>query len=69
MTADPAQAVTVDLVGKKLQYAGVSAALTMQEGARQSLVTGNWDFLGQLIEAAPEIRQTAERLPYMKSFA
>jgi 3-isopropylmalate/(R)-2-methylmalate dehydratase small subunit len=69
VTTDPSRAVTVDLVEKKVECAGMSAALTMQEGARQSLVTGNWDFLGQLIEAAPQIRQTAERLPYMKSFA
>jgi 3-isopropylmalate/(R)-2-methylmalate dehydratase small subunit len=41
----------------------------MQDGARQSLITGNWDFLGQLVEAAPQIRETAERLPYMKNFA
>ena len=40
-----------------------------REGARQSLITGNWDFLGQLVEAAPQVRQTAERLPYMKNFA
>ena len=65
----PEQEVHVDLVGKKVECAGLSVSCTMQEGARQSLVTGNWDFLGQLVEAAPEIRQTAERLPYMKNFS
>jgi 3-isopropylmalate/(R)-2-methylmalate dehydratase small subunit len=69
VTANPSQSVTVDLVAGKVQCSGVSAGCTMQEGARQSLVTGNWDFLGQLVEGGPQIRQTAERLPYMKSFA
>jgi 3-isopropylmalate/(R)-2-methylmalate dehydratase small subunit len=69
VSANPAQNVTVDLAVQKVTCGGVSAACTMQEGARQSLVTGNWDFLGQLVEAAPQIRETAERLPYMKNFA
>ena len=67
--ADPGQVLTVDLVGQTVQCGGASCPCTMQAGARQSLVTGNWDFLGQLVEAAPQIRQTAERLPYMKNFA
>jgi 3-isopropylmalate/(R)-2-methylmalate dehydratase small subunit len=69
VVANPAQLLTVDLVARTVQCGGFSAGSTMQEGARQSLVTGNWDFLGQLVEAAPQIKQTAERLPYMKSFA
>jgi len=69
VAADPAMLVTVDLAAQKVQCGRVSTACTMQEGARQALVTGNWDFLGQLIEAAPQIRVTAERLPYMKDFA
>lgn len=69
VSANSALPVTVDLVGKKVQCGDVSAPITMQEGARQSLVTGNWDFLGQLVEGAPQVKQTAERLPYMKNFA
>jgi 3-isopropylmalate/(R)-2-methylmalate dehydratase small subunit len=68
VTADPALPLFVDLVAKKVRCGGVAVGGTMQEGARQSLVAGNWDFLGQLVEAAPQIRETAERLPYMKNF-
>ena len=67
--AHPAQAVTVDLNNGTVRCGVIVAKATMQEGARQSLITGNWDFLGQLVEAAPQIRQAAERLPYMKNFA
>ena len=69
VAASPAQALTVDLVGGRVQCGGFSVPCSMQEGARQSLVTGNWDFLSQLVEAAPQIKKTAERLPYMKNFA
>ena len=69
VAANPAQPVSVKLIARKVDCGPVSVACTMQEGARQSLVTGNWDFLGQLVEAGPQIRQTADRLPYMKDFA
>jgi 3-isopropylmalate/(R)-2-methylmalate dehydratase small subunit len=69
VAADPQRQITVDVTGKKVTSGDISFAVTMQEGARQSLTTGNWDFLGQLVEAAPQIRETAERLPYMKNFA
>src|SRR6516164_2285990 len=68
VSAHPAENVTVDLVEGKVSCGGISAACAMQEGARQALVTGNWDFLGQLVEAAPQIRETASRLPYMTGF-
>jgi len=41
---------------------------SIQEGARQSLVTGNWDFLGQLVDAAEQVKAAASRLPYMSNF-
>jgi 3-isopropylmalate/(R)-2-methylmalate dehydratase small subunit len=69
IAANPSQTVTVDLISSTVCCGKILANGTMQEGARQSLISGNWDFLGQLVEAAPQIRQTAGRLPYMKNFA
>lgn len=69
VTADPDLAITVDLVTVEVRAGTARFSVTMQEGARQSLVTGNWDFLGQLVEAAPLIRTTANRLPYLNGFA
>ena len=69
IAANPTLSVSVDLVNGTVTCGEIRAKSTMQEGARQSLVTGNWDFLGQLVEAAPQTRQTAERLPYMQNFA
>lgn len=69
VTQNPRVEIVVDLVSKQVRYGNDTFEIAMQEGARQSLVTGNWDFLGQLVAAAPQIRQTAERLPYLKNFA
>src|SRR5262249_44016513 len=68
VAANPALPLSVNLVARKVECGPVSVTCTMQEGARQSLITGNWDFLGQLVEAGPQIRQTANRLPYMTNF-
>lgn len=67
--ADPQEPVTVDLVAGTVRCGNVTFPCKLQEGARQSLVTGNWDFLSQLVEAEDEIRKTAQRLPYVNNFA
>ena len=67
--AQPQAEATVDLVNKHVTLGPLTFPLTMHEGARQSLVTGNWDFLGQLVEAAPQVREVVGRLPYMSNFA
>jgi 3-isopropylmalate/(R)-2-methylmalate dehydratase small subunit len=67
--SNPGQSIKVDLLTQQVEWGTGAASCAMQEGARQALVTGNWDFLGQLVEAAPQTRQVADRLPYMKNFA
>lgn len=67
--SNPQAAVTVDLVGQKVSAGSLSFPCTLQEGARTSLVTGRWDFLGELVEAHAQVAATAERLPYLKNFA
>ncbi len=69
VAANPQQTVTVDLMKLTVESGALKFPCKMQEGARQSLTTGNWDFLAQLVDAAPQIRETAERLPYMTGFA
>lgn len=66
--ANPQEQVTVDLAAKQIRCGNLSFPCTMQEGARQSLVTGNWDFLGQLLEAEQQVSATASKLPYLNHF-
>jgi len=67
--ADPQQTLTVDLLAGEVCCGELRVPVTLQAGARQSLVSGNWDFLGQLVEAQTEIRETAAKLPYLNGFS
>jgi 3-isopropylmalate/(R)-2-methylmalate dehydratase small subunit len=65
---NPALEVTVDLQALQVRCGSTVIPCTIPESARQSLTTGQWDFLAQLIEAESEIREAASRLPYMSNF-
>ena len=65
---NPSQPLTVDLVRQQVHFGSESAQIEMPESARQALVTGEFDFLGQLLAGEPEIRKTANTLPYLNKF-
>ena len=67
--ADPRQELTVDLLAQEVRCGGIVAKCEMPEGARSALTTGPWDFLAQLLEGEPQIRETAAKLPYLANFA
>ncbi|MBT4865389.1 MAG: 3-isopropylmalate dehydratase small subunit [Planctomycetaceae bacterium] len=66
---DPQLEVTVDLDEKQVRYSDASVACEIPESARVSLVTGEYDFLAQLLDGKSQIEQTAASLPYMTNFA
>jgi 3-isopropylmalate/(R)-2-methylmalate dehydratase small subunit len=63
--ADPQVEVVIDLVNQKIVFAGKSVAGSIRESARDALVNGRWDPIGELIEGAGAAAQVAARLPYM----
>jgi 3-isopropylmalate/(R)-2-methylmalate dehydratase small subunit len=67
--ADPTLEVTVDLEALTVSFGGDSISITMPEGARSALATGQWDFLAQLLDAEAGIKETASKLPYLNSFS
>ena len=66
---DPKLIVTVDLLANEVRYGSLSIRGSMPASARQSLTTGQWDFLGQLLDDQPGIAATAAKLPYLNHFA
>ncbi|HEY0983725.1 MULTISPECIES: 3-isopropylmalate dehydratase small subunit [unclassified Schlesneria] len=69
MVADnPVQLIKVDLMAKQIQAGDLTFPVTILESARSSLTTGNWDFLGQLLEGADAVKSSSAQLPYMNSF-
>jgi 3-isopropylmalate/(R)-2-methylmalate dehydratase small subunit len=67
-TQTPQQEITVDLMTSQVRTQGLTCDVTILESARSSLTTGNWDFLGQLLEGDVAVKQTAATLPYMSGY-
>lgn len=67
--ADPTQEIEVDLEARVVRYSGGEIAVEIPDGAREQLVSGNWDSLGQLLDAEEAVVATAKGLPYTTGFA
>ncbi|MCH8830777.1 MAG: 3-isopropylmalate dehydratase small subunit [Planctomycetes bacterium] len=65
---DPSLEITVDLVAREVRYGDTSAQGTIPESARLALVSGQWDFLSQLLEGETQVRETAAKIPYVSGF-
>jgi 3-isopropylmalate/(R)-2-methylmalate dehydratase small subunit len=63
--ADPQTEVTIDLVALEARFAGQSVKISQRESARDALVNGRWDAIGELIDGLPDVKTTAAKLPYM----
>ncbi len=66
---DPAQVMTVDIERLVVSYRGEEYAVELPDGVRNQLLEGTWDATRVLVSAAPEVKATAARLPYIKGFA
>jgi 3-isopropylmalate/(R)-2-methylmalate dehydratase small subunit len=65
--ADPSTEVVIDLVGQKISFAGQTVGASVRESARDALVNGRWDPIGELIEGAPAAARVAGQLSYMSA--
>ena len=68
ITSNPTMEITVDLMSKQVRADGITFGVEILESARSSLTTGNWDFLGQLLEGTDEVRKSADKIPYISGF-
>jgi 3-isopropylmalate/(R)-2-methylmalate dehydratase small subunit len=63
--ADPQTEVTIDLVKLEARFAGQTVKIAQRESARDALVNGRWDAIGELIDGLPAVKKTAATLPYL----
>ena len=63
--AQPTTPVTLDLVAGTVSAGQVTVPATMKPGARDALVNGEWDPIGQLLDGAEQTKELAGRLPYL----
>lgn len=67
IAADPAIELTVDLAAGQIRFGAESVPLTMRESARDALVNGRWDPIGELLEGLPATQALTASLPYLQA--
>jgi 3-isopropylmalate/(R)-2-methylmalate dehydratase small subunit len=65
LAVNPQTAITLDLTAMQVQFGKSTISVAMGDGARNMFLSGTWDACGQLTAQAEQIRQIANRLPYV----
>jgi 3-isopropylmalate/(R)-2-methylmalate dehydratase small subunit len=65
--ADPKTVVTIDLNNSKVTAGNISADFEMKSGAREALIKGEWDALGQLLDGKDAVAALAGKLEYFNA--
>ena len=66
--ADPSVPLTVDLESLTVTCGSTTISVSMPDSVREALVTGEWDFLSQLLSARDEVERHAGTIPYLREF-
>jgi 3-isopropylmalate/(R)-2-methylmalate dehydratase small subunit len=67
VAADPAVEVAIDLVNQEVSFGGKSVPCSLKDSARDALVNGRWDPIGELLEGAGQAAKIASQLRYMSA--
>jgi 3-isopropylmalate/(R)-2-methylmalate dehydratase small subunit len=65
--ANPQTEVVIDLEKLEVRFAGQAVKIEQRESARDSLVNGRWDAIGELIDGKSDVQATAGKLSYMSA--
>jgi 3-isopropylmalate/(R)-2-methylmalate dehydratase small subunit len=65
IAANPATELTVDVAREEVRFAGQTVKAAIRASARDALVHGRWDAIGELLEGVEGVKKIAAGLPYM----
>jgi 3-isopropylmalate/(R)-2-methylmalate dehydratase small subunit len=63
--SDPKTEVVIDVANQRVSFAGQSVQVSIRDSARDALINGRWDPIGELLEGAATAVTVAGKLPYM----
>ncbi len=63
--ADPRTELVIDVAAQEVRFAGQRIKVAIRDTARDALVNGRWDPIGELLEGRAAVTATAGRLPYL----
>ena len=64
--AEPNTECVLDLNSLTITCGALKVPVEMPAAVKDSLVTGQWDFLGQLLDRTADVEKTAKQIPYMQ---
>jgi 3-isopropylmalate/(R)-2-methylmalate dehydratase small subunit len=65
VAANPSLEVVIDVTKLEVRFGGQTIKVSVRESARDALVNGRWDAIGELIDGLPAVKETAKTLPYL----
>lgn len=57
--------ITIDIAKGEIRFSGQTLKAALRESAREALVGGRWDAIGDLLEGVGDVKRVAARLPYL----
>jgi 3-isopropylmalate/(R)-2-methylmalate dehydratase small subunit len=63
--AQPSVELVVDVAAQEIRFGGQKVKTVIREAARDALVNGRWDPIGELLEGRAAVAAAAVRLPYL----
>lgn len=63
--ANPQTEVVIDVAKQEIRFAGQTVKALFRETARDALVNGRWDAIGELLDGKSAVLATAAKLPYL----
>jgi len=63
--ANPQLEVVVDVAAQEVRFGGQTIKTTQRESARDALINGRWDSIGELLDGRDAVAVLAKKLPYL----
>ena len=62
---DPGLELTLDVARGEIRAGALAVPATIRASARDALVNGRWDAIGELLDGVPDVKKVAAGLPYL----
>jgi 3-isopropylmalate/(R)-2-methylmalate dehydratase small subunit len=62
---DPQTEIVVDVVKQEIRFAGQTVQAEVRAAARDALINGRWDAIGELLDGMADMKTKAAKLPYL----
>ena len=63
--ANPQLEVVIDVAALEVRFGGEKIKITQRESARDALINGRWDSIGELLDGKDAVATLAKKLPYL----